>query len=103
MLAKLRTLAALLVVTHLLLPLGASASVRYVWAVNDGEKVVRDDLNNPNKSSNSAWDGHKIKIFGARNEIIAFQVIVEAGPDGIQRLTVALRELRRQSGPGRIT
>ena len=52
---------------------------RHVWAVNDGEKVERDDLDNPNKTANSAWDGHKIKIFGARNEIIAFQLIVEAG------------------------
>ncbi|HCX30285.1 MAG TPA: hypothetical protein DHU55_11030, partial [Blastocatellia bacterium] len=80
-----------------------SASVRHVWAVNDGEKVERDDLDNPNKSANSAWDGHKIKIFGARNEIIAFQLIVEAGSDGIQRLTVSLTELRQQSGRARIT
>src|SRR5882724_6935147 len=102
-LAKTRTLAALLLITHLLWPLGASASVRHVWAVNDGEKVERDDLDNPNKNSNSAWDGHQIKIFGARNEIIAFQLIVEAGSDGIQHLTVALPELRQQGGKARIT
>ena len=87
----------------MLWPLSASASVRHVWAVNDGEKVERDDLDNPNKSANSAWDGHKIKIFGARNEIIAFQLIVEAGSDGIKRLTVSLPELRQQSGKARIT
>src|SRR5258706_11947706 len=91
--AKVRSLAALLLIGRLLLPVSAAASVRYVWAVNDGEKVERDDLDNPNKTANSAWDGHKIKIFGARNEIIAFQLIVEAGSEGIQRLTVALREL----------
>jgi hypothetical protein len=34
-------------------------------------------------SNNTAWDGHKIKIFGARNEIIAFQLIVEADKEGI--------------------
>src|SRR5258705_12505142 len=96
-------IAALVLVTNLLLPASALASVKHVWAVNDGEKVERDDLDNPNKTANSAWDGHKIKIFGARNEIIAFQLIVEAGSEGIQRLTVALRELRQQSGPGRIT
>lgn len=69
-----------------------------VWAVNDGEKVDRDDLSNPNKRANSVWDGHRIKIFGARNEVIAFQVIVEAGRDGIGRLSVALPELRRRGG-----
>src|SRR6266545_4696595 len=102
-LAKTRTLAALLLITHLLWPVSVSASVAHVWAVNDGEKVERDDLNNPNKSANSAWDGHQIKIFGARNEIIAFQLIIEAGSDGIRQLTVSLPELRQQSGKARIT
>ena len=100
---KARTLAALLLITQMFCPLVASASVRYVWAVNDGEKVERDDLDNPNKNSNSAWDGHQIKIFGARNEIIAFQLIVEAGSEGIKRLTVSLPELRQQGGKARIT
>ena len=80
-----------------------SAAVRSVWAVNDGEKIARDDLNNPNKSTNSAWDGHKIKIFGARNEIIAFQLIIEADNNGINRLTVALPGLSQKGGKARIT
>lgn len=86
-----------------LLQAGAAASVAGVWAVNDGEKVERDDLHNPNKRANSAWDGHSIKIFGARNEVIAFQVVVEAGPDGIERLTARLPELRLKGGGARIT
>jgi len=61
--------------TLVLLPGNALASVQAVWAVNDGEKIERDDLNNSNKSSNSAWDGRKVKVFGARNEIIAFHDI----------------------------
>jgi hypothetical protein len=85
------------------LSVSAAASVSRVWAVNDGEKVERDDLNNPNKNFNSVWDGQKIKIFGARNEIIAFQVIVEAGAEGIQQLTVGLPELRQKSGKATIT
>lgn len=74
------------------------AQAQGLWAVNDGEKVERDDLNNPNKRANSVWDGHKIKIFGARNEIVAFQLIVEAGQKGIKQLRVALRELRQRGG-----
>jgi hypothetical protein len=102
-LAKVRILAALFVIAQLVFPPGSSASVASVWAVNDGEKVERDDLNNPNKTANSAWDGQKIKIFGARNEIIAFQLIVEAGHDGIKHLTVSLPDLRQQGGRARIT
>src|SRR5678816_158364 len=77
-------------------------SVRTIWAVNDGEKIERDDLNNPNKRENSAWDGHKVKIFGARNEIIAFQLIVEADRQGIERLAVRLPELTQKGGKAKI-
>ena len=80
----------------------ASASVREIWAVNDGEKIERDDLNNQNKSGNSTWDNHRIKIFGARNEIIAFQLIVEADKDGLTALSVALPELRQTRGTASI-
>ena len=82
--------------------LTVNASVRAVWAVNDGEKIERDDLNNPNKTGNSAWDGHKIKIFGARNEVIAFQLIVEADQSGIDRLSVSLSQLEQKGGAARI-
>ena len=50
-----------------------------IWAANDGVKVDKFDLNHQYKSGNYAWDGDSIKIFGAINEIVAFQVIVEAG------------------------
>jgi hypothetical protein len=80
----------------------ALGSVRTIWAVNDGEKVERDELNNPNKSSNSAWDGRKVKIFGARNEIIAFQLIVEADGNGINGLTVGLPQLTQKGGKAKI-
>ena len=86
----------------LLLSTTASASIRTIWAVNDGEKIERDDLDSPNKASNSTWDGHKIKIFGARNEIIAFQLMVEADESGIERLIVSLSELAQKGGRAKI-
>src|ERR1041385_1905535 len=80
----------------------ALCSVRTILAVNDGEKVERDDLNNPNKRANSVWDGQKVKIFGARNEIIAFQLIIEADQDGINRLGVTIPQLAQKGGKTRI-
>lgn len=73
-----------------------------MWAVHDGEKVEQDDLSHPAKASNTAWDGHTIKLFGARNEIVAFQVIVEAGEQGIDSLAVSLDELRQEGGSASI-
>ena len=99
---KLRSLLILLLCYLVCTPF-ALGSVRTIWAVNDGEKVERDDLNNPNKRENSAWDGQRVKIFGARNEIIAFQLIVEADQNGIERLKVALPQLVQKDGHAKIS
>src|SRR3954451_22954501 len=76
-----------------LLPAGAHAGVRRVWAVNDGEKIERDARDHPLNAGNSAWDGKVVHLSGARNEIVAFQVIVEADAIGIQRLSLRFPEL----------
>ena len=99
---KLRSLAILLV-CYVVCAQISLCSVRAIWAVNDGEKVERDDLRNPNKRGNSAWDGQKVKIFGARNEIIAFQLIVEAGQSGIEHLTAALPQGVHTGGESKIS
>lgn len=75
---------------------------RAVWAVSDGEKIERDELNSPLKRDNSVWDGKRIKLFAARNEVIAFQLIVEAGASGIKQLYAALRELSLKGGKQKI-
>lgn len=91
-----------LVLCYCLTNVCAVAGVQSIWAVNDGEKVERDDLSNVNKTANSSWDGRKIKIFGARNEIIAFQLIVEADENGIGQLLVTLPELDQKRGTAKI-
>lgn len=90
---RLLLLAGLLVVPAVALENPGAA----VWAVNDGEKIARDDLANPNKRANSAWDGVAVRLFGARNEVIAFQIVVEAGNGGIGDLRVSLPALTHTS------
>ena len=76
--------------------------VRRIWAVNDGEKVRRDDREHPARAGNSAWDGRRVRVFAARNEIVAVQVIVEADRQGIRRLALALRGLANTASGDRI-
>ena len=71
-----------------------------VWAVSDGEKVERDDRAHPLKARNAVWDGRTVRLAAARNEIVAFQVIVEADAAGIGALSASLPELRRRGGSG---
>jgi len=73
--------------------LPAAAGVRRVWVVNDGEKIERDATNHPASARNSAWDGRVAHIFGARNEIVAFQVIIETDTRGVGALSIRLDSL----------
>jgi len=80
----------------------ARGGVASVWAVGDGEKVAPDTTASPLAARNAAWDGRTVRLFGARNEVLAFQVIVQADPSGIGALSVALPELRQHDGASRI-
>ena len=83
----------LLMSTLLASAVNATAGVRHVWAVHDGEKVERDARQHPARGRNTAWDGRVVRIFGARNEVIAFQMIVEADESGIRELALTLPSL----------
>lgn len=71
----------------------ADAGPRRIWAIGDGDKVERDAANHPAAARSAVWDGRVIRLHGARNEIVAFQVIVEADGDGVRELAVALPSL----------
>ena len=93
---------ALVALAVLLLPVPSRAGVTSIWAVGDGEKVGRDARPLALKARNAVWDGRRVALFGARNEILAFQVIVEADAKGIRALSLRLPELRQRGGGGRI-
>lgn len=79
----------------------ASAGVRHIWIVGDGERIEKFDQNHPLRNLNSAWDGQKAILFGARNEIVGFQVIVEADSAGIDVVTASLPVLTHRGGTSR--
>ena len=91
-----------IVLAALLTSVPVRAGVASIWAVGDGEKISRDPRPGPLKARNAVWDGRRVTLFGARNEILAFQVIVEADGKGIGALAIALPELRQRGGSGRI-
>jgi hypothetical protein len=80
----------------------AAAGVASVWAVSDGEKVERDDRDHPLKGQNAVWDGVRVRVAAARNEVVAFQLIVEADDAGVASLRASLPELRQEGGGGAI-
>jgi hypothetical protein len=78
------------------------AGLAAVWAVHDGVKVEPDELAHPARAGNTAWQGGAVRLFGGRNEIVAFQVIVEADDAGVDALSVGLPGLTRRGGGGAI-
>ncbi len=67
-----------------------SAQIKNIWALGDGEKVFRDDHNHPDKNGNFTWDGKTIHLKGLYNEVLAFQVIVEADIAGVKGVELSI-------------
>ncbi len=71
-----------------------------LWANEGGDKVAREELRateHPENTLNSVWDGEKISVFGARNEVVAFVVILEAPTARVEDVSATFDALR---GPG---
>lgn len=77
----------------------SSASISSVWA-NDGlDKVRRDERRGSTGKpvKNSVWDGSSVRLFGARNEVVSFNLVIEAGSRGASGISVEFDSL---TGPG---
>jgi len=74
------------------------AAVQTVWALGDGDKVKRDAPAPKAGEANSVWRDGAVHVFGARNEIVAFQVVVQADAAGIRKLVARLPLLTSQVG-----
>jgi len=71
----------------------AQAGFTSVWAVDDGEKIFRANLTSPLKNGNSVWNGSSVSLFGVRNEIVAFQLILQADGSGATNADVQISDL----------
>jgi hypothetical protein len=70
----------------------ALAEIASVWALDDGTKVKATATDHPLEAGNGVFDpsGPQITLFGARNEIVAFQVILEGGAAATGNVRVLL-------------
>ena len=71
----------------------AQADVRRSGPSATATRSSATQQNHPASARNAVWDGRVVRLFGARNEIIAFQVIVEADGAASAQLSVRLPEL----------
>lgn len=79
----------------------APSQIVRVWANDGGDKVTRDELRaaaDPQGVLNSIWDGSGVTLFGARNEVVAFNLVLEAEGSEVTNVAVAITDLLGPEG-----
>ncbi len=76
-------------------------NISFVWANTGEDKVTQDELRGTHDSSsvlNAIWNGQQINLFGAKNEVIAFNVIIEAAQADASNITIEFDSLAGAQG-----
>src|SRR5664280_2670197 len=75
------------------------SGINRVWAVDESEKIKKEDITNPlaTDPANAVWANNRINIFGAKNEITGFQIIIEAGKTGVSAVTLKISNLKNET------
>lgn len=81
------------------------SNISAVWANEGGDKVTQDELratkHTENKTGtviNRAWDGTMIKLSAARNEVVSFNLVLEAANASASNVSVSFDTLTGQNG-----
>jgi Domain of unknown function (DUF4091) len=81
------------------------ANISGVWANEGGDKVSQDELRATNhkenltgKVINRAWDGTNILLSGAKNEVVSFNLVLEAASAAATNVTVSFDTLTGPNG-----
>src|SRR2546421_8806558 len=78
----------------------AQTNIAQVWANTGEDKITQDELRataNPNAVRTRLWDGNTIHLFGAKNEVLGFNLILEAPSAAAGNVKVSFTSL---TGPG---
>jgi len=78
----------------------AQGNISNVWVNNGEDKVTQDELRAYNgiDVTNSLWDGDTVHLFGTRNEVIGFNIILEAALADAYNVNVSLNQLSDGNG-----
>ncbi len=68
-----------------------------VYAISGSQRVSLGELDSPLEESNTVWQDGVVKVSGARNEIVPFQVVMEvpAVGDGVNNVNVRYTGVRK--------
>jgi hypothetical protein len=72
-------------------PAAATGNISAIWANDGGDKITRGELRSSSGANvfNSLWDGSRIALNGAKNEVISFNLVLEAATSPATRVSVS--------------
>jgi hypothetical protein len=83
------------------------SNITAIWANEGGDKVTQDELrasehveNLTGTVLNRAWNGSRVSLFGAHNEVVSFNLVLEAAGMAASNVTIKFDTL---TGPGGAT
>ncbi|MBW2734175.1 MAG: DUF4091 domain-containing protein [Deltaproteobacteria bacterium] len=74
-------------------PRPVRAELSALWAVGESTKVKATQTEHPLRAKNAIFDGKVIKLFGLRNEVVSFQLVLVGGSEATEGVTVQLAAL----------
>lgn len=82
-----------------------AANISGVWVNEGGDKVTQGELRATLKQENltgsvlnKAWNGKTVSLFGARNEVVSFNLVIEAAKAKASNVTVTFDSLNGPNG-----
>jgi len=91
-------------VPFIMLQSAVAGNITAVWANDGGDKVTQDELRATKKVENltgtvrnRTWDGTKVLLYGAGNEVVSFNLVLEAAWSAATNVSVQFDTL---TGPG---
>jgi hypothetical protein len=81
--------------------LKGDGAITAVWASNGGDKVTQDERRTKSPAArvmSRTWDGDAINLFGAKNEVIAFNLVLETDDAAAENVSVEFNQLNGPEG-----
>lgn len=82
-------------------PPGTTSNITGIWANEGGDKVTQDELRATNGTANRtgqvinrAWNGSTITLSGAMNEVVSFNLVLEAATTAATNVSVSFNSLQ---------
>lgn len=81
-------------------PVTGAGSISAVWANEGGDKVAQEELRAGSgvNVNNSVWNGNTVAVFGAKNEVVNFNLVLEAAQKNTGPISVSFDQLTGPNG-----